>query len=174
MRWHTGRIALPLALLLLLAPGPASADGTPVPSAETPGIPLAIVPLASSHAPAVKAAEPAQKSEPAPKAVAAMPAAGQAKQKKAAAQGKAEPAILKAPPQDAKDRPGPYITTEPATGATVLGVSRPAPSGDAAGIAPIIVVPEIDVPAQQPQGQAQTYRPGAEQQPPNVYRPGGG
>lgn len=180
MRWHIGRIALPLALLLLLVPGPASADGTPVPSAEAPGTPLAIVPLASSHVPAVKAAEPAPQSKPARKAVTATPAAGQAKQKKAATPRKAkssttaaEPAILKAPPQDPKGPTGPYITTEPTTGATVLGVSRPEPSGDAAGIAPIIVVPEIDVPAQQPQGQTQTYRPGAEQQPPNVHRPGG-
>lgn len=177
MRRHIGRHALALILLLTLAHGPADASR---PAAEAEGTPLTIVPLASSHAPAIKAAKPVQKSEPASKAVAATPAAGQAKQKKTAAQGKAkpsaipaEPAVLKAPPQNAKDRTGPYIATEPTTGATVLGVSRPEPSGDAAGIAPIIVVPEIDVPAQQPQGQAQTYRPGAEQQPPNVYRPGG-
>jgi len=66
---------------------------------------------------------------------------------------------------------GPYITTDPRTGDRILGVSRPEPREQTPEIDAMVVVPEIKLPAKQPRKPTMVYRPGADVQPPGVYRP---
>lgn len=72
-----------------------------------------------------------------------------------------------------KEVSGPYITTDPQTGDRILGVARPKQDCEPERYGSVYVVPEIEVPAQQPPAKpVLTYQPGAEVPQPGVYRPG--